>query len=75
MNEEQGLDELADAVFLLRTPTDAGVVDPGLVQSQKIGIKGHQYSLFSRGESQLVGIGQSTAPGVLCRDNVDAVSA
>jgi hypothetical protein len=73
MNEQEALDELANAILLFRAPNNAGMRQARLVKRQIVGVERHNYTPVRCGEGQLVRIRQSAAPNLLNCQNIDAM--
>jgi hypothetical protein len=73
MNEDQGLDELSNAMFLRRAPRDASVCNTGLVQEEKVGVERNQDSLLGRGKCELVRVVHAATSRFLGREHAHSV--
>lgn len=67
VHQQQGLNKLADAVFLRWAPGNPGVLGTCLVQDQEIRVKRHNHALLRGREGELILIGQSAAIAFLGR--------
>lgn len=64
MQQQQGLNELADAVLLGWTPGDTRVRGASLMQAQEVGVERDQHTLFRQCKRQLLIVRQAAAPGL-----------
>jgi hypothetical protein len=63
MQKQQHLNQLANAVFIGRTPGTASVLGASAVQNNKIGIECYQHTLLCRGKRELIGV---SLPATVC---------
>src|SRR5437016_3971536 len=73
MHEQQGLDQLTDAILLRRTPANTGMRYALLMKDQEIRVEGDQHSVSACGECQLIGVRQTAACSFLSRQHVQTM--